>query len=148
MRNVKSFEEFEQEGVARKVTPDPQRAKNLIFQAQRKLSTLNINIEKVGITPENATDYVEHCYDVIMFLLRAKLFLEGYNCSGQGAHEAEVAYTKHLSLGEKEILFLDQLRSYRNGILYYGKQLDIEYAQKVIVFTKKIYPQLKDKILL
>ena len=33
---------------------------------------------------------------------------------------------------------MTQLRYFRNGILYYGKTFDSEYAEKVIDFTKKI----------
>ncbi len=78
-----------------------------------------------------------------MFLIRAKLFAEGYSSSGQGAHEAEVAFARNLKFTEKEIEFLDQLRYLRNGILYYGKRVDKEYADKVIEFTKKKYFDLR-----
>lgn len=70
------------------------------------------------------------------------MFTNGYNTNGQGAHEAEVAYTKIIGLNEKETQFIDQLRYFRNGILYYGKTLDKEYAEKVIEFMKKIINKL------
>ena len=80
-----------------------------------------------------------------MLLIRSKLYLEGYSASGKGAHEAEVSYLKILGFPEKDIHFVDQLRFFRNGILYYGTAIDKEYAEKVIEFTKKMYPKLKDK---
>ena len=78
-----------------------------------------------------------------MHLIRAKLYLEGYSSSGQGAHEAEVSYLRILKLSEKEVKFIDQIRYFRNGISYYGTSLDAEYAEKVTEFTIKIYPKLK-----
>ena len=70
---------------------------------------------------------------------------EGYSSSGQGAHESEVAFMELLGFGEKEVEFTDQLRYLRNRILYYGTQLDGEYAEKVIKFTRKTYPLLREK---
>ena len=70
--------------------------------------------------------------------------MEGFCAGGQGAHEAEVSYLRELGFDEKDIKFADQLRYFRNGILYYGTVLDAEYALKVIEFTKRIYPKLKE----
>ena len=114
-----------------------------IIESERKMLSLKERLEKLGIKNENANDYIEYCYDIIMHLVRAKMYLDGYYSSGQGAHEAEVSYLKVLGFDEKEVQFADQMRYFRNGILYYGTTLDDEYAKKVIEFTKKIYPKLK-----
>ena len=145
MRYLKTFEEFLNEGVIRKITVDKERAKSLINEAERKINSLNENIAKIGVKNENANDYVEYCYDIIMFLIRAELYFLGYSGLGQGAHEAEVAFSRNLKFNEKEVQFLDQLRYFRNGILYYGKRLDVEYALKAIEFMKKSYKKLKEK---
>ncbi len=144
MKPLKNFEEFIKEGIIRKVAIDLNRAKSLILESERKINSLNENIEKVGIKDQNANDYVEYCYDILMFLIRSKLYKEGYSSIGQGAHEAEVSFARNLGLNEKETQFLNQVRYFRNGILYYGKRLDIEFAEKVLEFTKKIYPKLKE----
>lgn len=146
MRALKRFEEYIQEGVVRRVKINKERAKSLLIESERKMFSLKERLEKLGIKNENANDYVEYCYDIIMHLIRAKLYLEGYSISGQGAHEAEVSYLRILGFAEKEVLFADQIRYFRNGILYYGTSLDLEYAQKVIEFTNKIYPKLKNLI--
>lgn len=142
MRRLKMFEEFLKEGLVRKITPDTERSKSLFREAERKKASLSENAEKVGIRDENANDYVEYCYDIIMFLIRAKLYSDGYSSSGQGAHEAEVSYMRNLGFKENEVEFADQLRYFRNGILYYGKRLDAEYANKVLAFLNRIYPIL------
>src|SRR3989344_4714569 len=137
------FEDYLHEEIVKVVKKDQQRAYSLISEAERKLSSLNERIKKIGVRDDNANDYVEQCYDILLFLIRDKLFIEGYSCTGQGAHEAEISYMIKLGFDEKEIKFTDKLRYFRNGILYYGKLLDREYAEKVITFTKKNYLKLK-----
>jgi len=144
MRNLKPFEDFINEGIVKRVKADKERAKSLIKESERKMNSLNEQLEKIGVKDENANDYIEYCYDMIMYLIRAKLFSEGYIASGQGAHEAEISYLKILGFAEKDILFADQMRYFRNGILYYGTFLDKEYAEKIIEFAKYICPKLKN----
>ncbi len=140
------FEDYIHEGIVKVIKKDKQRAYNLIIEAERKLLSINEKIEKIGIRDDNANDYLEYSYDIIMFLIRAKLFLDGYSCSGQGAHEAEVSFMANLGFSEKEINFANKLRYFRNGILYYGNRFDKEYAEKVIEFIKIIYPRLKGMV--
>lgn len=146
MINSKRFEDYIKDGVAKRITVNKERAKSLLIESERKMLSLKERLEKLGIKNENANDYVEYCYDIIMHLVRAKLYLEGYSTNGQRAHEAEVSYLRILGFSEKEVLFTDQMRYFRNGILYYGTSLDVEYAEKVIEFTKKIYPRLKEMV--
>ena len=143
MKRIKSFEEYLKEGIVRKVTPDVERAKNLFMESKRKYALLQKTIKHMGIDNENANDYLESCYNIILFIIRGKMLLEGYYASGTGAHEAEVSYAKNISFSEKELEFLDQLRYFRNGILYYGKRFEKDYAQKVIDFLEAIYQKLQ-----
>ncbi len=146
MRRLQTFDEFVKETVIRKIAPDTERSRSLVAEAERKMSSLRENLEKVGIKDENANDYVEHCYDIIMFLIRAKLYANGYSGSGQGAHEAEVSYMRVLGFEERDVEFMDELRYFRNRILYYGKKFDSEYANKVLAFLNKIYPILRSSL--
>lgn len=144
MRHLKPFGDFVKEGIIKKIAVNKERAKSLISEADRKMNSLNEQLEKIGVKDENANDYIEHCYNIIMNLIRAKLYLEGYSASGHGAHEAEVSYFRELGFSEKDVQFADQLRYFRNGILYYGTSLDEEYADKVLEFKKRVYPKLKE----
>ena len=143
MRFPKLFEEFIKEGIVNRIAINKERVRSLTKESERKMNSLNEQLEKIGVKDENANDYIEYCYDIISYLIRAKLYLEGYNASGQGAHEAEISYLRVLEFTEKEIQFADQMRYFRNGILYYGTALDKEYAEKIIDFTKRICPKLK-----
>lgn len=140
---MKAFTEYLKEGVVKKVTPDKERAQSLKQEAKRKFTTLGKYIEFVGIDDDNANDYVEYCYNIILYLIRAEMYMQGYKSSGVGAHEAEVAFTINLNFTQTETNFLNSLRYFRNGILYYGKQFDYEYAKKVIEFTKKVFTKIK-----
>ena len=146
MRVVKPFDEFLHQGIAKRMSVDKERAQSLIRESERKRIALKERLEKIGISADNANDYVESCYDSIMMIIRSKLYLDGYACSGQGAHEAEVSYTRNLGLTENEVLFLDEMRYFRNGMLYYGTLLEKEYAERVISLSNKFYPRLKQAI--
>ncbi len=146
MRLLKQFEEYISLGIVKKVSPDMERAKSLVKESERKMISMKQKEEKLGITLLNANDYVEYCYDLLMHIVRAHMYLEGYSSSGQGAHEAEVSYLRILDFSDKDVQFADQMRYFRNGILYYGTVLDVVYAEKVIAFTKKVYPKLSSLI--
>ena len=147
MKSLKLFEDFVKEGIVKRITQNKERAKSLIIESERKMRSLKKRLEKLGVNNENANDYVEYCYDLIMHLVRARLLLDGYSASGQGAHEAEVSYLRIMGFNEKEVQFADQMRYFRNGIVYYGTSLDAEYAEKTIEFAKKVYPKLKKMLL-
>ncbi|MFW5983173.1 MAG: hypothetical protein ACOCQ4_01635, partial [bacterium] len=67
---MKHFEDYVKEGIVRTVKPDIERAESLQQEARRKLLNLKKNINKLGINEENANDYVEYCYNIILFLVR------------------------------------------------------------------------------
>lgn len=146
MRNLKLFGEYIREGIVKRIKANNERAKSLLIESERKMSSLKERLEKIGIKNENANDYVEYCYDLMMHMVRAKSYQEGYCASGQGAHEAEVSYLRILGFAEKDVQFADQLRYFRNGILYYGTSLDAEYAEKVLQFINTIYPKLRQLV--
>lgn len=62
----------------------------------------------------------------------------GFNSSGIGAHEAEVAYLRELGFSETKVKFCNQIRYFRNGMLYYGKSFDKDYAEKVVAFLEEL----------
>ena len=142
MRAIRSFESFISDAIVKKQQQDKSRAEFLKKEAEQSYIFLNEMINKIGLRQNNANEYVKAGYDILMELVRAKMLLAGFNASGQGAHEAEVSYMRKLGFTETEVQFADQLRFFRNGMLYYGTILDKEYAEKVIAFLKKNYSRL------
>jgi hypothetical protein len=143
MKAIKNFEEFVGSGTIKIQNPDKSRAEFLVKEAEQGYLNLLEHIEKLGLKDKNANNFVKECYDIIMELIRAKMLIKGYNASGYNAHEAEVSYLRVLGFREKDVQFMDQIRFFRNGMLYYGTLLDKEYAEKVINFTKENYLKLK-----
>ena len=143
MRAIRPFDYFVKENIVKKQNPDKSRAEFLIKEAESRYANLHEKITKIRLRDDNANDFINSCYDILMELIRANMLLKGYNASGQGAHEAEVSYLRVLGFKETEVQFADQLRYFRNGILYYGTRLDKEYAEKVIAFIKKKHVELK-----
>jgi hypothetical protein len=143
MRAIKAFDEFLKEGIVKRQKPDKSRAEFLIKEAEQDYSFLLKLIKRIGINDENANSIVKLCYDIIMELIRAKMFLDGFKASGVGAHEAEISYLRNLGFNEKDIQLADQLRYIRNGMLYYGTIIDKESAESTLDFLKNIYPKLK-----
>jgi hypothetical protein len=143
MRPIKEFKEFILSGVVKKQSPDKSRAEFLIKESELSFEGLNERVKQMGINDRNANSVLKDCYDILMESIRAKMLLKGYNATGQGAHEAEVSYMKILGFSETEVQFADQLRYFRNGMIYYGTILDCEYAEKVVEFTRKIYLKLR-----
>lgn len=146
MKAVKSFEDFIKEGVVKKQSPDKSRAEFLVKESERSYLFLAYMLKKLELSDNNANDFVKSCYDILMEIIRAKMLLEGYNSSGYGSHESEVSYLRNLGFNEKDVQFVDQIRYFRNGMLYYGIILDKEYAIRVIDFLNKLYPKLKGMV--
>ena len=142
MRPLKNFEEFLRHGVVKRRTPDLIRAKSLINEAEKRKKFLGKLSIKIGLADENANYFIETSYDTLIELIRAKMLAEGFKTSGEGAHEAEVSYMRKFGFSENEVRFMNDLRYFRNGILYYGKDFDSEYGNKVLEFLNKIYPVL------
>jgi len=162
---MKNFEEYLKEGIVDKRFPDRKRMKSLTEEAEKRkvfleeqeilrkfLEHINYFIvyiqlkNKIKLRDDNANYFIENSYDIIMEMIRAIMLKERYISSGKGSHEAEVSFLRELGLPEKEVRFVDELRYFRNGILYYGKSFDRDYGNKTLEFLEKIYPKLKEKI--
>lgn len=142
MRPLKRFSVFLENKIVVKSYPNKARADDLLKEAKRKSNSLKVFMAKIGLNDENANDVIENCYDIIINLIRSRMLLNGFSSSGYGAHEAEISYLWELKFPEEDIYFADQLRFFRNSILYYGKCFDKEYAKKVLKFLDKVHSKL------
>ncbi|MBU2053081.1 MAG: hypothetical protein KJ721_02450 [Nanoarchaeota archaeon] len=147
MKNLKEFDEFLYKGAVEKRTPNEPRARDLIIESDKTFKSVMEIVGKIGVNDTNANTIIKESYDAVMGLIRAKMLLKGFISSGIGAHEAEISYMRELNFSEGDVQFANQLRYFRNGIMYYGKRFDKEYAEKVFEFLKKIRVKLnRDKI--
>ena len=144
MKPIRNFSEFVSEGVVKKQFPDKPRAEFLNKESAQAEAFLDKIVDKFGITPENANTIIKESYDILMSVIMARMLLRGYNSSGQGAHEAEVSYLREIGVTELDVQLADQLRYFRNGIMYYGKSMDFDYARKAMALMKKLKAALSE----
>ena len=137
------FEYYLKKGVIRRSGLNKSRAEFLLGEAEVSMKGLKKRVRMMGIDKFNANSIIKDCYDVAMGLARARLFLEGYVSSGNYAHEAEVSFLLKMGFSRLEVSFLNELRYFRNSVMYYGKLLDKEYAERVFDFLKRVYDRLK-----
>lgn len=137
---IKKFEEFIKLGIVKKQLPNKARALSIIEEVKGKKQYLEISIKSIPKENLNANVIIDQCYDILIEIIRAKLYIEGYNIGN--SHEAEVSYLRLLKFSESEVRFMDELRYYRNGTKYYGTILNMGYAEQTLLFMKKIYPKL------
>jgi hypothetical protein len=145
LRPIKQFKEYIEEQIVKKQSVDKSRSLNLKKESEQTEIFLKQIINKIGINDENANTIIKLVYDILMENIRSKMFLQGYVSSGQGAHEAEVSYLRILNFNERDVQFCDQLRFFRNKIMYYGKDFDKEYAQKTVDFLDKFKKKISEK---
>lgn len=139
---MKLFEEFVKRGTVTKQMPNNSRASSLLREAEKKKAFLEIALKNISSQQMDTNFIVDYCYDTILELLRAKLFSDGFNAGT--SHEAEVSYLRVLGFPEPQVIFLNEMRYFRNGTKYYGTILMMDYALKVLDFMNKIYPRLKE----
>ncbi len=136
------FNYYLNEKIVKKQSPNIPRAEFLIKETQKSFIGLKNRVEKLGIDEFNANSVIKDIHDIIIEKIRAKLLLDGYNASGNFAHEAEVAYMKNLSFSDFEVSFVNELRQARNGINYYGKLYEKDYAKSCYEFLLELNPKL------
>ena len=136
----RKFQEFLDLGIVKKQTPNKERANSLIKESEGKKHFLMIALKNIPKKEINPNFVVDSCYDIFMELIRAKMFLDGFNAGN--SHEAEISYAETLGFKEQEIRFMNSIRYYRNGTRYYGSILSEEFAKSVFDFLNIIYPKL------
>ena len=140
--NLALFQEYLNKGIVRKRTPDKLRAESLKEDALKRNNFLKQIINKIILNNDNANYFIEESYDILISLIRAKMLIDGYEASGNYAHEAEVSYLRNLKFIDLDIVLMNELRTFRNGIKYYGKRYNKEHAEKIIQFLDKNYSKL------
>jgi hypothetical protein len=135
---MKNFEQFIEEGLVVKRSPDLSRSIALKNEADDSYKIIQDYLIKFPLNDTNANHVIKNTYDIIMQLIRSKMHESGYKTTGTGAHAAEVAYLSKLGFNAVDLEFADKLRSNRNDIQYDGDSYNAEYASKVLHFLEKI----------
>ena len=131
------FEYFISKGDVKRQTKDERLANLLIKESFNRLEF----VKSLKLNEKNAKYIVENIYDALRDLIEAKLALNGFKSY---SHEATILFLKKFpEFKESEIRFMDDLRKTRNGIKYYGKNIELNEAKNVVDFSASILPKLK-----
>lgn len=120
------------------IQPDFEKAKALF-----KMSL--ITIERLDMTKkeEYPTNTLIDYYDSIHKLLESLCFCEGIKIKGEGAHYELIEHiSKKYRLEEKQRIFLQQMREYRNRISYEGFSVNKNYIEQNEPTIKNIIDKL------
>ena len=139
-----NFQYYISQGIVKKSTFGSSRAEFLINETKKSIIGLNRVIKKIGIDEFSVNSIIKDIQDIILEMIRAKMLLDGFSASGNNAHEAEVSYLKVLNFSDADVSEVNELRKARNSITYYGKIYEVEYAKKVYVLLKSLYPKLEE----
>ena len=128
-----------------KISPDIERAKSLLEMVLVRLSSADLffktDVEKF------TSKIVEEYYEALFELITALMALDGYKTRPElpGTHIETINYLRktYAELTESEFQLLDELRTKRNGIKYYGRKVRVEYLQERISSMKKTIDMLK-----
>jgi len=136
---MKTFKEFIEEGKVKKTQSDKTRAKSMFSQGDARMSDL----KSLPLNSENAPFRFEDAYEAVREVIRAFMFLEGYN---PYSHDAIIVfgYEKGL-LTEGEFRKWDRNRKIRNDIHYRSEKTTIEETKDAIERASELIGKLKKK---
>ena len=121
-----------------KITPDLERAKNLLRQSEIRLEDASNKDQK-----KFSTLIIEAYYEIIKELLTALLVAEGIKVLD---HIALIDYVReHHSkiLTEEEIRIIDELRKIRHKISYEGFSITEDYCNRRTPLAKTLIDKIK-----
>lgn len=133
---IDSFEEYLERRKVREENPDPSQARSLLKRSESKFQTM----EKLGISEDTATDYLENIYESCKMLIQSYMAVEGLK---PYSHEAVIAYAiDRLELDMINSNTLNRYRKLRNDISYRGEIATENEAENI----KDLYQELKSEL--
>lgn len=137
---IDSFEEYIERGKVRKESIDPSQAGSLLKRSKSKFETM----EKLGVTEDTATDYLENVYESCKMLVQSLMAAEGFK---PYSHEAVIAYAiDELDLDMINTNTLNRYRKLRNDISYRGEIATKNEAKNIRKLYQELQSELKPRI--
>lgn len=133
---MSSWKECLEENKARRVTIDRAKAKALIETAKERLKFLKNDTSK----DSNPNFLFEGCYTSLTELLHALVLTEGWKVEN---HVCLGNYLRDISKREDLFRAFDDCRYKRNGLVYYGKNMDFEVARDSVKKAAKLIEELQ-----
>ena len=134
------FDDFIKAGKVRKGTPDIALAKSLIAMSEAHLAF----ITGITITERNASPVLVNYYEALREICEALCATQGFKVY---SHEAFTSYLKERLREELIAEKFDRLRRLRNGVNYYGEQVNAAETNAAAADVKALIATLKGKYL-
>ena len=122
------------------VKPDIEKARSMLKMAENREETIEL-LKKTNFP----TILVENYYEIVKELASAIFLLKGRTFIGTYAHKELISELETFNELDKGQIFLaDNLRTLRNGSMYYGKQVEGEYIKNNEQKIKSLIKTLKE----
>ena len=120
-----SFKRSLEEGYVRKVYPDKIKAKSLIKASGEAIATA----AKIKPEPDSHKSIVRELYEGLRQYCEAIGYLYGYKFM---SHEAITYFIDEVLVDKPDSVIFDRYRKLRNGINYYGHDVQLETVKEAL----------------
>lgn len=121
-----NFENSLNEGKAKKVAPNIIRASSLLKSALQAIETA----KSIQLNPNTSKSVLRELYEGLREYCEAIGYLRGYKFQD---HESITYFLKDILKEQSISMKFDRYRKLRNGINYYGENIDIETVKEALI---------------
>jgi len=134
-----NFEESLKQGHVKKIPIDKFRAKNLIKSSEQAIETA----KKILLNENSAKTILRELYEGLRECCESIGYIKGYKFL---SHEVITYFIEDTLKNEKIAKRFDRYRKIRNGINYYGENVDVETVKGAIKEIPELVKELRDII--
>src|SRR3989338_1662856 len=131
-----NFEESLKKGYVKKIPVDKFRAKNLTQSAEQAIETA----KTINLDENSAKTVLRELYEGLREFCEAAGYLKGYKFL---SHEVITYFIEDISRDKKTSEKFDRYRKIRNGISYYGENVEIETVKSALEEIPELIKKLK-----
>ncbi len=133
---MKTFESFLETGEIKRIEPDFELAKLILFDAKARLEISS----QLELNEKNARVILELVNDSLIKLMEVMLLSDGYKSS---SYESTLSYLhKFEEFSEVEIIELEKFRKLAHLSRYHGKPASLQEALEI----RRIFPKIKERL--
>ena len=130
------FEEALNEGTVIKITPNLERANSLYKSSTKTL----LFAENNSLTSENSGVLLSNYYESLIEFLHSIAYKKGFKILD---HMSFTYFIEEILFSKSFSVLFDKYRKIRNGVIYYGKEIDINTTKQAIKDIKEMINFLK-----
>jgi len=131
-----NFETSLIEGKVKKVMPNKIRASSLFKSSIQAIETAKV----IQLNPNTLKSILRELYEGLREYCEAIGYLRGYKFLD---HESITYFLKDILKEQSVSIKFDRYRKLRNGVNYYGEDIDIETIKEAIIEVPKLVKELE-----